>query len=49
VLIGGALDLMSAPRLAVQIGVEEISPDFSVRPNGADHQWGKDPPKEVVG
>ena len=20
------------------------SPDFSVRPNGADHQWGKDPP-----
>ena len=26
-----------------------VSRDFSVRPNGADHQWGKDPPKEVVG
>ena len=25
------------------------SPEISVRPNGADHQWGKDPPKEVVG
>jgi len=23
--------------------------DFRVRPNGAEHQWGKDPPKEVVG
>jgi hypothetical protein len=22
---------------------------FWVRLNGADHQWGKDPPKEVVG
>jgi len=22
---------------------------FSARPRGADHQWGKDPPKEVVG
>ena len=22
---------------------------FRVRLNGADHQWGKDPPKEVVG
>ena len=22
---------------------------FEVRLNGADHQWGKDPPKEVVG
>ena len=24
------------------------NPHFSVRPNGADHQWGKDPPKEAV-
>jgi hypothetical protein len=23
--------------------------DYRVRLNGADHQWGKDPPKEVVG
>ena len=23
------------------------SPDFSVRPNGADHLWGKEPPKEL--
>jgi hypothetical protein len=22
---------------------------YRVRLNGADHQWGKDPPKEVVG
>jgi len=22
-----------------------FSPDFSVRPNGADHWWGKDPRK----
>jgi len=22
---------------------------YQVRLNGADHQWGKDPPKEVVG
>ena len=23
--------------------------EYRVRLNGADHQWGKDPPKEVVG
>ena len=27
----------------------DISPPFSVRLKGVDHQWGKDPPKEVVG
>jgi len=26
-------------------GLQLSSLDFSVRPNGADHQWGKDPPK----
>jgi hypothetical protein len=25
-----------------------ISAPYWVRPNGANHQWGKDPPKEVL-
>jgi hypothetical protein len=26
-------------------GLQLSSLDFSVRPNGADHQWEKDPPR----
>jgi len=26
---------------------DEISPSYSVRPNGAVHQWRKDPPREL--
>ena len=26
-----------------------MNQDFLVRPNGADHQWGEDPPIVVVG
>jgi hypothetical protein len=29
--------------------IVDEKPAYRVRLNGADHQWGKDPPKEVVG
>ena len=36
-------------RLARKRGSPVVKRGFRVRLNGADHQWGKDPPKEVVG
>jgi len=38
-----------APIGALTVRERFPNPLFSARPKGADHQWGKDPPKEVVG
>jgi len=35
--------------LTASFYITAVKRGYRVRLNGADHQWGKDPPKEVVG
>jgi hypothetical protein len=37
------------PREASAASAAYLKRRYRVRLNGANHQWGKDPPKEVVG
>ena len=49
--LGRARHIVAAVRQIALVLAEgwKAKRHYRVRLNGADHQWGKDPPKEVVG